>query len=103
MNGFRTSTKIVFLAGIAIVGIAVYQTIDRGQPDPYTMAALLTLAMGGGIGHVANEFVKGYVAKQVASDPARKEIGRQAQGNGAPADPAASAAEVPLSDARDGP
>lgn len=66
MNTRVTSSKvIVFLAGAAIIAIAIYQTVADGHPDQYTIGALLALALGGGVGRVADTLIKGYIKGQV--------------------------------------
>lgn len=60
-----TSSWIVFLAGIAIIVIALFQTVTHGAPDQYTIGALLALALGGGVGRVADTLVRSYVSAQI--------------------------------------
>lgn len=63
------SQLVVILAGLAIIAIALYQTIAYGAPDRYTVGALLALALGGGVGRVADTLVKAYV-KSIIDPPA---------------------------------
>ena len=63
----RTSSWIVFLAGAAIIAIALFQTVTHGAPDQYTIGALLALALGGGVGRAVDGAVRAYVAAQVAA------------------------------------
>lgn len=71
-----TNSRIVFLAGITVMLIAIYQTLNTGAPDKYTAGALLALALGGGVGKVADGLIKGYVQTQIqqANDAVVKEI-----------------------------
>ena len=62
-----TSSVIVILAGLTIIAIAIVQLITDGHPDSYTVGALLALALGGGVGRVADNLVKGYVQAQIAA------------------------------------
>jgi lipoprotein signal peptidase len=93
MNGPSASSRIVLLAGLTILAIAIYQTVTDGRPDQYTIGAVLALALGGGVGRIADGLVKGYVASQV--EAARREL---RNGNGtrpAPDPPAAPPSPLP--------
>ena len=56
-----TSSLIVTLAGVVIIAIPVFQTVTHGGPDPTTLAALSALAVGGGVGRVADTLLKGFI------------------------------------------
>jgi branched-subunit amino acid ABC-type transport system permease component len=64
---------VVVLAGVAIILIALFQTVDSGAPDRYTIGALLALALGGGVGRVADTLVKSYVQSVIESNTANPE------------------------------
>ena len=83
----RTSSWIVFLAGLTIVFIALFQTVTHGAPDQYTIGALLALALGGGVGRVVDTAVKGYVKAQV--DSAKRDTGAPGNGSGGSNEPPA--------------
>lgn len=60
-----STVLLAILAGMTIIGIAIGQFIANGHVDSYLVGALLALALGGGVGRVADNLVKGYVRSQI--------------------------------------
>lgn len=71
-----TQPRIVFMSGLTVMIIAIYQTVNDGAPDKYTAGALLALALGGGVGRVADGLIKGYVQTQIreATESAKESV-----------------------------
>lgn len=91
---------MVWLAGLTILGIAIFQTVSNGSPDPLTWGAVVALAGGGSLGKIADGVIKGYVAGQVESG--RKALeGTPVEPHGNGSSPAPRNATVPLPGDRD--
>lgn len=79
MNGKQNSSGapffIVILAGTGIVAIALIQTVTQGAPDKVIGGALVALALGGGVGRVANQLISTYVQSQIDTALGRADPG----------------------------
>lgn len=69
MNGTQRATggtTKLALAAAAVIGfIAIYQTVFGDGPASFTIGALLALALGGGVGRVADGVLSAYVQAQI--------------------------------------